>query len=177
MTKKRWTLVIAVSIIIGLAQVCFFSLLPTPWREFLPVLPIAAIFLILNRPTAALVFAGTGGFIVDLFSPGVSKFAVAEYLLIIIALAFILESVLTNRSVYVMATLVIIARTLSAIWEIVAAFASNLLFKTVFQTVSVQAFFISCAWDVFSVAVLFFIIARFTRRFLTPVIQNGSYEY
>ena len=177
MTKKRWGFVFAASIVVGLAQVCFFSLLPTPWREFQPVLPIAAIFLILNRSTAAIVFAGIAGFVVDMFSPGFSKFVAAEYILIVIALVFILQKVLTNRSVYVMATLVVIGRIFSMIWEVVAAFASNLLFKTSLSYGSAQTFLISCLWDVAFVAILFFIIARFTRRFLIPVIQSGAYEY
>ncbi len=177
MTKRRWVIVIAASIIVGLAQVCFFSILPTPWREFQPVLPIAAVFLILNRSNAAMVFAGIAGFVLDLFSPGFYKFAVAEYILITLALIFILETVLTNRSVYVMATLVVIGRTLSIIWEVTAAFASNLFFKSSLSYGSVQAFFISCLWDIAFVAILFFMIARFTRRFLIPVIQSGAYEY
>jgi hypothetical protein len=177
MTKKRWGFVALSSVLIGLAQVCFFSLLPTPWREFQPVLPIAAIFLVLNRSTAAMVFAGIAGLVVDMFSPGFSKFVVAEYILITIALIFILETVLTNRSVYVMATLVVIGRTLSMIWEVAAAFASNLLFKSSLSYGSALAFLISCLWDIGFVAILFFVIARFTRRFLIPVIQSGAYEY
>lgn len=177
MTKKRWAAVAASSIMIGMAQASFFSVLPTPWREFKPALPIAVIILMLNRPSASLAFAGITGAVIDLFAPGVSKFVTAEHLSIVIALAFISETVLTNRSVYVAAALAVLARVISEAWEFIATFVSHTLFYAPNIAISFQSFMISCAWDIAAVSALFFMAALFTRRMLIQITRSGTYDY
>lgn len=174
MKRRRWVLVGIAALGVGLLQASFFSILPTPWRELQPVLPFATILVVLHRPRAALVFAAIAGFAVDLFSPGASRFAYAEYLLIAAAVAFLSETVLTNRSVYAAAALAAVARGLSRLWDVGVSAVSAVLFKTAAPFEPAVSFLITLGWDLAVVATLFFLLAHFTRRFLITVSRDAG---
>lgn len=174
MSKKSWALAVTASIFFGILEATLITLLPSPWRDFRPVLVVSVLLVILNRPKAALLHAAIAGLIVDAFS-GTGAFAFARFILITATVWIISDTVVTNRSIYATAALITTARLIDRIWIFVAGFAGNSLFAWNVQQEPFVSTLITLIWDIGTISIAFMLLAFFTRRFLTPVSRNTRF--
>lgn len=176
MSRRSWILVFLLAIIVGSFEATFVTLLPSPWREFHPVLNVAVILVIVNRARPALLYSAVAGLVLDTFSQDMGAFALARVLVITFTLWILSESVITNRSVYASIALVIVARLIDKIWILIAHLLGNGLFRWDIQQEPIGSALLTFGWDVAIVGLSFILIASFTRRFLMPV-SRANYEF
>lgn len=176
MTRTKWIVIIFAAVFAGLFQATFFSLLPQPYREIQPVLILCVLGVALNRSDAALVFAVISGLMIDLFTVGGGFLAFAEQAIVISAITTIADKVLTNRSVYSAAALLLSARFMSYVWFSSMSFFSRLLFKTQIMVQPIHSLLVTMLWDAVLMSAIFMMLAFFTRRFLVSIARFDTYE-
>lgn len=175
MSPRGWILVVLSAITAALFESCFAPFLPSPWHEIRPILEFAALFVVLSSPRGALVFAGISGLLVDLFRVDAGTFALGRYIVVVLVMILLSQTVLTNRSVYATAALIITARLADRLWLLVARFIGTSVLRLDIQIEPLRAFLTSIAWDIGLMTVAFIALAIFTRRFLVTVSRSQRY--
>lgn len=175
MSPRGWILVVVSAIAAGFFESCFAPFLPTPWRDIRPILEFAALFVVLGTPRGALVFAGLSGLIVDLFRIDAGTFAFGRYIVVALLMILLSQTVLTNRSVYATAALIISARLADRLWLLVARFMGTTILRLDIQIEPLRSFLTSIAWDIGLMTIAFIALAFFTRRFLVTVSRTQRY--
>lgn len=175
MNARSWMFVVAAAIVVGTFESTFVTLLPSPWREFRPVIDVMVLLIIIDRPRAALVYAALAGLIIDALGLGGGVFAFARFLLVALAIWALSESVITNRSVYASAALVIAARLIDRLWIWIAGVAGSGLFRWEIGQEPLSSLVITILWDLGTVSLAFVMLAFFTRRFLMAVARPNRF--
>jgi cell shape-determining protein MreD len=176
MRIRGWALVIVGAVVAGLLEATFLTLLPSPWRDIHPVIDGAVLFVILNRSKAGMVFGAVAGFLLDLFSVGPASFASARLLVVAAVISLLSITLLTNRSMYATAVLVVIARIVDRFWVWMFSLAAGVLFHAPIPMISFGSFAITLLWDVGIVSACFIVLAFFTRRFLITAPSMRPYD-
>ncbi|MFH1078635.1 MAG: hypothetical protein V1745_05155 [Patescibacteria group bacterium] len=166
MSWQRWVLIVIGALLAGLGEATFSTILPSPWRDIRPVLPVAVLFVVLGRPRAGMVWAALGGLMLDLYAIGPSPFSFARLMLTVALISLASLSVLTNRSVYATAMLMTLGRVVEWIVHRAASAVSSLLFQARMPIEPFGDLLLTVVWDVSIVTVAFIVIASFTKRFL-----------
>lgn len=169
MKIRKWTIIILGAIFCGLMEGTFLTLLPSPWREVRPILEVAILLIVINRPREAVVFSTLAGFILDTFSVGTSTFAMSRLPIVIGIILLIAQSWFTNRSVYAAAALVLGARLLDRLWLWAAYIFGTHVFTWNVRLEPTASFVTTLIWDSILVSLMFVGLALFTRRFLVTI--------
>lgn len=175
MNVRSWVFVAVASVVVGTFEATFVTLLPAPWREFRPIIDLTVLLIVIDRPRAALVFAALAGLILDAFGLGNGVFAFARFLLVASAVWALSESVITNRSVYASAALVVGARLINRLWIWIAGLAGTGLFRWEIQQEPLSSLVVTILWDLGTVSFVFMLLAFFTRRFLMSVARPNRF--
>ena len=173
---RRWGIIGVAAVIAGLFEATFSTFLPTPWREIRPILDGAILLVVLNRPKYAFVFAAITGIILDVIPVEGSGFASARLIAIVALVMLLVQTVLTNRSVYATALLMVTARAADRVWLSVVSFLLRFGSGPAMHLEPLRFAWITLAWDIGLVSLGFISFAFFTRRFLMPITRFGSYE-
>lgn len=166
MSIRRWLYIVIAAIFCALLEATFLTLLPSPWREFHPLLDIIILLIVLNRVQSACVYAGIAGFLMDSLRVEGGALAIMRYVLLALAISVISKTILTNRSLYVTTALVIMARCLDRLWLWIANLLSVPFLHEVVARQSWQSFFITIVWDVGLLSIVFLALNVFTRYFV-----------
>lgn len=169
MSPQRWVLLVLFAIGIGLVEATFVTLLPSPWREIRPVLEVSVLLVVVNKPKAALVFAGIAGLMLDVFRVDGPTFVFGRLIIVTSVVSLLAHALLTNRSVYATAALVIFARVFDRVLAGIHAFFGNIFLESGIRVDSIRSFFTTVAWDIALLSACFVLLAMFTRRFLVTV--------
>lgn len=175
MSPRGWVIVVISAIVGGLLEACFLPFLPAPWRDIHPILQLAALFVVLSSPRGAFVFAGIAGIMVDLFRVDAGAFAFGRYILVTLCMVALSQTVLTNRSVYATAALVLSARVVDRLWLTLAKFIGTGLFRLDIRIEPLTSFLTTVAWDIGLMTVAFIALAIFTRRFRVTVSRSRRF--
>jgi hypothetical protein len=175
MSPRGWIVVVLSAIVAAFLEACFLPFLPAPWRDIRPILELAALFVVLSSPRGALVFAGIAGILVDLFRIDAGTFAFGRYIVVILLMILLSQTVLTNRSVYATGALVILARLADRVWLMLVQTIGTSLFRLDIRIEPFRSFLTTVAWDIGLMTVAFIALAFFTRRFLVTVSRNTRY--
>ncbi|MFA5185328.1 MAG: hypothetical protein WC551_02485 [Patescibacteria group bacterium] len=110
MQASKIALVAGSGIAFGLYEGVFNTFLGGWFSWFHPVLALTVFFVALERRNYALLFCGTAGLVMDAFAINTPTLAVWRLLLAAAAMSVVSEKVLTNRSLYSAAALVVLGR-------------------------------------------------------------------
>lgn len=166
MSWQKWVFVVIGALLAGLGEATFSTILPSPWRDIRPVLPVAVLFVVLGRPRAGMAWAALGGLMIDLYVIGPSPFSFARLMLTVSLVSLVSLSVLTNRSVYATAMLMALGRGAEWIVHRAASAVSSILFQAHMPIEPLGNLLLTVVWDVAIVTMAFIVIASFTKRFL-----------
>jgi hypothetical protein len=176
MNSRRWILAALCGIFLGLIQATFLSLLPSPWREFQPVLATCVLLVVLNRSKHAILFSGVAGFVLHLFTVGGNSFAFIWLMVTTVIVTVISQSLLTNRSMYATAALTVFARIIFQSLAFIVLTISSFLFNTAYIIPSFRQLIVITAWDVALSCFGFLAVAMLTRRFQVTINRLNEYE-
>jgi hypothetical protein len=171
-STRSWILLLVASLLAALLEVSFFSFLPTPWREIRPVLQVIVLLVVLNSPRGAFVAAGVSGLLIDVFATDSGTFAFGRLIVVAFIATILSETVLTNRSLYATAGLALVARAMDRLLLFLTKEVAGRIFQLDIRLEPLSSFFKTIAWDIGLLAVVFIVLALFTRRFLVTVSRS-----
>ncbi|MFA5935366.1 MAG: hypothetical protein WC787_00705 [Patescibacteria group bacterium] len=175
MSTRGWIIVVISAFVAAMLEASFLPFLPSPWREIRPVLQIAVIFVVLNSPRGALVYAGIAGLLLDIFRLDSGTFAFGRLIAVTLLMILLSDTVLTNRSVYATVALSLVARFADRIWLwIVHAIGTN-IFRMDIRIEPLTSLFLSIAWDIGLISLVFVLLAVFTRRFMVTAPRSRRF--
>jgi len=160
----------------GLYEGAFIGTAPFPLSVVRPVFPACIILILLNRHRAAYVTMAIAGATVDLLSPVDTGFLLARWLVALVCVDAIAETVMTNRSLYAALILVAVARILDSILVGGTAFVGRYLFERNIMGLPWYMTAETLVADAVIAGLVFVAIALFTRRFLVAV-KAGDNRY
>lgn len=166
MNIRSWIYIVFTAVFCALLEATFLTLLPSPWREFHPLLDIIILLIVLNRVQGACVYAGIAGFLIDSLRVEGGALAVMRYVLLALAISVVSKTILTNRSLYVTTALVIVARCLDRMWLWIANLLSVPFLHEMVARQPWTSFFITIVWDVCLLSIIFLTLNVFTRYFV-----------
>lgn len=176
MTKRGWVFVAIAAFVAAMYEAVFMPFLPSPWHEIRPIIHIAVLLVVLNHPRAALVYAGVTGLLLDIFRVDVGTFSIGRLIAVTLLLIVLAETVLTNRSIYATAVLVLLARCADRIWIWIVHAIGSAVFQLDIRIEPLRSVLITMGWDIALISLAFLVLAIFTRRFLVT-ISRGSRRY
>ncbi len=169
MRKSSWVLLGAAALAGGLYEAAFVSAAPFPFYYIRPVLPLCVMLFMLNRRPAAYLTAALAGIVLDLLLAAGDGWIMVRWLLVLLVVDTLSESVTTNRSLYSALALVVLARVLDRlVWQV----TSWLSFYVIRQHVPVES------WrsligvlvvDAIITALVFVSVTFFTKRFVISI--------
>ncbi|MDD5438413.1 MAG: hypothetical protein PHC70_04710 [Patescibacteria group bacterium] len=169
MRKSSWALLGVAALAGGLYEAAFVPAAPFPFYYIRPVLPICVMLFMLNRRSAAYATAVLSGLVLDLLSAAGDGWIIVRWLLVLLVVDALSESVTTNRSLYSALALVVLARVLDRVlWQT----TSWLSFYVIKQPVPVES------WkslvgvlivDAIITTLVFVSVTFFTKRFVISV--------
>lgn len=162
----RLMLVGGLGLLVALYQASVVSFLP-PWLQARPFLPFVVLLLVSSSRSRAFVAAMAGACILDAYTLDYFSLALLRLPLIVFILDVIASRLLTNRSVYATAALVVLARAMD--WFTAWLLALMAIFLNLHDGVWLmpQAPGFVLLWDVLLSAIGFFLVASLTGRFHT----------
>jgi len=169
MRWTSWILLIITALAAGLYESVFAGSAPWPFFYIHPILPGALLLLLLNKQTPAYVFLAIGGMAVDLMSAVHSGFAVLRFLLVLILIDAVAETVITNKSLYAVLILMLIARLADFILFQLISKLSLIVLQNELSGESLIDVVYIVGFDIFLAGVMFVAFTLFTRRFLIPI--------
>ncbi len=143
----------------------------------LPVIPFIVLLIVRDRPTHALIAAGSAGLVMDIFALGHPTFAIARLLIIALLIIFLARTFLTNQSLYAAVALTIIARTIDRSWlMIVYWIRGSLPFIQMVHLSWPSAWRIAIS-DIIFVTVIFIFLTFLTQKFVIRRSQTQTQTY
>lgn len=116
MRYSKYAFVAVVGIAAGLFESVFVTFLGG-WISWVrPIIPLAVFLVVLERRNFALFFCLCSGLVMDAFILGPPTLAVWRLLLAVAVMSAVADKVLTNRSVYAAAMLVVLGRSVDFSW-------------------------------------------------------------
>jgi len=116
MSLHKYALVALLGLGLGLYEAVTLTFLGGWWASLHPVLPLMVFLIVMERKNYALVCGACAGLAMDLFAVEFSGYALWRLLAIGLLLAFMAQTVLTNRSLYAAAALMAIGRLADWLW-------------------------------------------------------------
>lgn len=174
MRVTSYTIVALTAVALGLYEASLLGSLPSLFNFFHPSIPLMVLFFSLKRPQAGYMLAVVSGLIPDLISAVPTGFATARLLLVALAIDLISENIITNKSLYGSAALVVSGRVVSYFLLFLAGIVYQFILNKQIYYYEFNTYLLIIVIDVLFVTVLFLGASVFTKRFLTyiPFIKN-----
>ncbi|MBD3281543.1 hypothetical protein GF391_02240 [Candidatus Uhrbacteria bacterium] len=169
MRTGSYIAVSATAVTLGLYQTSLLGALPSWFVYIQPVLSIVVLFFLLKRPQAGYLLAGISGVVSDLISATPTGFSTARLLLTALVIDFAADFIITNRSVYGAAILIVIARLSEYLFLGVAYYFYIFILERELLLQDVATYAIILGMDLVLITGLFLSTSIFTKRFLTII--------
>ena len=174
MRTISYVIVALMAIALGIYEASLLGSLPDYFKYFHPIIPLIVLFFALKRPQAGYLLAAISGLIPDLISAVPTGFATARLLLTALAVDFISENIVTNKSLYGSVALVTLARVVNYVLLFFAGlFYLYILERRIFYH-DISTYLLIMGIDMLMISILFLSTTVFTKRFLTyiPFIKD-----
>ncbi len=155
-----------IGLLVGLVEATFSTFLTVPWDAVMPVLPIAVLYVVRDRPVFAYVLCGCAGAMMDLFTPGIMTFAFGRLILIVAILDLLSRTVLTNQSFYAAVAMAAVARGVDRIWVGIMSLLTDATGIRATVAAMWPMVWRSVLWDMMLVGLAFLISSSIRRRFV-----------
>lgn len=168
MSFTKFAVVAGMGLAVGLYESVFNTFLGGWVAWFHPVLSLTVFFVVLERRNYALLFCVAAGLVMDAFVIDTPTLAVWRLLLAAAAMSAVSEKVLTNRSLYSAAALVLLGRAVDFSWLLAEEKLLMLRGVQADLVPSWQEALGVVAWDVVLTVGLFVFGMFVLRRYLRP---------
>lgn len=173
---SRWFLAALLGLFVGLWEIAVLPFLPAIFG-LKPIIPVLVLLLVGSGRAKAFVTAIATGLVVDIFSVVVFDVSTIRLVGIVFFLDFLAQRLLTNRSLYTALALVLIGRSADFATSWLFSFFDSWISSVPFSWSGGANLWMTVGWDLLTVGIGFFLIAAFTKRFVTFVHRTKSASF
>jgi cell shape-determining protein MreD len=134
---------------LGIIEVSFLPILPSPWRAFHLALLISILFILLSRrPINGIILGFLSGLVIDLFPIQYPTFASLRFVMIALGILMLARRFLTHRSLPSFVLLILLSQIADQAWMWSARFMYHAIYGFENEVPSGFAFLQTALWNI-----------------------------